>query len=178
MHNKREARRTAEEALRPYLGRVDLIVIANYFVSITSIKYFRRKYKNQKFIGFGLELPTTFMDRKTIILTTTGVARTISFKNYVARLKRHTLTLPLDEWPSKIDDGELTREEIEEILLEAIVSKNFFPKEMILACSQFADIEPVLTDIFSRNLKIHDGFNELYRATLKSLGIRGAIIKQ
>ena len=51
MHGKREARHAAEEALRPYIGRVDLIIIANFLLSITSLKYFRRKYKNQRFVG-------------------------------------------------------------------------------------------------------------------------------
>ena len=46
----RLARKITENTLRPYLGQVDLIVFANYLLSVTSLKYFRRKYKKQKYI--------------------------------------------------------------------------------------------------------------------------------
>ncbi|MDO4987080.1 MAG: hypothetical protein Q4E46_02065, partial [Candidatus Saccharibacteria bacterium] len=52
--NSKRARILAEKALRPFIGKVDLIIVANYLVSATSLKYFRRKYKDQKFIGFTL----------------------------------------------------------------------------------------------------------------------------
>ena len=178
LHNKREARHTAEEALRPYLGKVDLIVIANFFLSISSLKFFRRKYKNQRFVGLNFTMPSTFIDRNTIILTTTAVCRTINYHNYLFRLRRHTLTATLDDWPQKIDDGILAREEIEEILVELIVTKRFFPKEIILACSQFNDIKQDLRDIFKNNIKIHDSFADLYHDTCTTLRIRGGTYKQ
>ena len=178
MHGKREARRAAEEVLKPYLGKVDLIIIANFLLSITSLKYFRRKYKNQKFVGFNLAMPSTFIDRNTIILTTTAVYRTINYRNYIARLHRHTLTVTLDDWPKKIDDGELTKEEIEAVMLEIIVTKRFFPKEIILACSQFNDIKPLLLRVFNNNIKIHDSFGDLYHDTVKILKLRGGICKR
>lgn len=178
MHGKREARRAAEEALRPYLGKVDLVVIANFLLSITSLKYFRRKYKNQKFVGLKLFLPSTFVDRDTIILTTTSIPKTINYRNYVPKLHRHTLTVPLDDWPSKIDDGVLTRGEIEAVMAEVVVTKRFVPKEIILACSHFNDIKPLLLDIFNNNIKIHDSFDDLYRDTVRSLKLRGGIYKQ
>lgn len=178
MNSKRLARHTAEEALSPYIGKVDLIVIANFFLSITSLKYFRRKYKNQQFAGISLVMPSTFIDRNTIILTTTAVCKTTNYKNYIARLKRRTLTVPLDDWPAKIDDGELTREEIESVLREITVTKRFFPKEIILACSQFNDIKSELNSIFKNNIKIHDSFNDLYHDTVKALHLRGGVRKK
>lgn len=178
LYNKREARHTAEEALRPYLGKVDLIIIANFFLSITSLKYFRRKYKKQQFIGFNFTMPSTFIDRNTIILTTSAVCRTINYHNYIFRLHRHTLTATLDDWPQKIDDGILTREEIGETIAELIVTKQFSPKEIILACSQFNDIKQDLRSIFKNNIKIHDSFSDLYHDTCKTLRIRGGIYKQ
>ena len=173
LHNKKEARRAAEEALKPYLGRVDLIVIANYFLSVTSLKFFLRKYKNQKFIGLDLPMPSTFIDRDTIILTTSSMCRTMNYHNYVARLHRHTLTVTLDDWPGKIDDGILTRGEIEAVMAEIIVTRKFIPKEIILACSQFNDIKPLLVDIFKNNIKIHDDFGDTFTNVCKVLNLRG-----
>ena len=57
LRGPRTARKLAREAIRPYIGRVDLIVFANQLVSVTSLKYFRRKYRGQKFIGLGLKEP-------------------------------------------------------------------------------------------------------------------------
>ena len=37
----KDARRVADAALRPYIGKVDLIIFANYLITITSLKYFR-----------------------------------------------------------------------------------------------------------------------------------------
>ena len=53
----RSARRTAKAALSPYLGQVDLIIFANHLLSITGLRYFRRHYPNQKFLGLHLEPP-------------------------------------------------------------------------------------------------------------------------
>lgn len=178
LHSKHEARRAAEKVLRPYLGKVDLIIIANFLLSITSLKYFCRKYKNQKFVGIHLVMPSTFKDRNTIILTTSAVSKTINYYNYVAKLHRRTLTVPLDDWPSKIDDGELTREELEATLLELIVTKRFFPKEVILACAQFNDIAPMIRRFFKNNIRIHDSFGDLYQDTCRALRIRGGVCKQ
>lgn len=179
LRKKREARRAAEEALRPYLGKVDLIIFANYYLTITSLKYFHRKYKNQKFVGLNLVLPSTFVDRNTVILTTTAVSKTINFRNYVMRLRRsNVITMTLDDWPAKIDDGELDKSEIEATLIELIISRNFFPREIILACSQFNDIIPELRNTFNGSVKIYDGFSELYHDACKALRIRGALAKQ
>ena len=178
LYHKKEARHAAEKALRPYLGKVDLIIFANYLLTITSLRFFRRKYPKQKFIGLDLVLPSTFIDRNTIILTTKAVSKTIRYRIYVSRLHRKTITVPLDDWPNKIDDGELKEDDIRETLSEITVVKKFVPKEIILACSQFNDIKPILRDIFSNNIKIHDSFNDLYHDTCKTLRIRGGIRKQ
>ena len=57
----KKARKTAMRALDPYIGQVDLIVLANYFLTATSLKYFTRKFKSQQFVG--LKLP----DRKSVV---------------------------------------------------------------------------------------------------------------
>lgn len=179
LRKKRDARQAAEEALRPFLGKVDLIIFANYYLTVTSLKYFCHKYKNQKFVGLSLVVPSTFIDRNTLILTTTAVSKTISFRSYVMKLHRaNVITMTLDDWPAKIDDGELTKTEIEETMIDLIVTRKFFPQEIILACSQFNDIIPELRNVFHGSIKIHEGFPELYHDACKALRIRGALAKR
>lgn len=179
LYKKKDARAAAEEALRPYIGAVDLIVFANYFLTITSLNYFSRKYTNQKFIGIELAMPSTFIDRNTLVLTTSAVAKTINYHGYIAKLHRkNIITMALDEWPAKIDDGELTQDDIEATLMDLIITKKFFPREIIIACSTFNDIIPNLRNIFKNKTKIHDSFSDLYCDACRTLRIRGGICKQ
>ncbi len=179
LYKKKDARAAAEEALRPYIGAVDLIVFANYFLTITSLNYFSRKYTNQKFIGIELAMPSTFIDRNTLVLTTSAVAKTINYHGYIAKLHRkNIITMALDDWPAKIDDGELTQDDIEATLMDLIITKKFFPREIIIACSTFNDIIPNLRNIFKNKTKIHDSFSDLYCDACRTLHIRGGICKQ
>ena len=148
LKSKKLARRTAESALRPYLERVDLVVFANHLLSLTSLKYFQRRYQKQKFIGFKIEKPSTFLKHNVLILTTEALTKTIEYQNYLFHLGRKTKTLTLDDWPAKIDDGELKQEEINETLKLFLARSAFNPGEVVLACSQFNDIYPELKKFF------------------------------
>lgn len=174
--NKRFARRTAEEALRPYIGKVDLIVLTNYFLSLTSLKYFRRKYKHQKFVGIKFKYPESFVDRKAVILTTTGVKRTITFFNFVRRLKRETVVLEMNDWPRKIDDGSLTMKDIFCAVYDNRLVKEMRPNEVYILCSEFMDITNELREAFGHNIKIYSDFDDLVRRICKALKIRGGLL--
>ena len=176
--NPKSARKIAELDLRPYIGKVDLIIFANHLLSLTSLKYFKRKYKNQKFLGLNLEEPSTFIKHDTLVLTTKSLARTINYYNFLFRLKRKTKTLLLDPWISKIDDGELNFLEIRETILTSFLGTNFYPKEIILGCTHFSDIKTEITDTFETNIKIYDGFADAVRRTYKILNLRGGTGKR
>lgn len=175
--NRREARSIAEKDLAPYLGKVDLIVFANYLLSLTSLKYFTRKYPNQKFVGLSLKSPDTFISYPTLILTTTSVSKTLAFRNFVRSLKRRTKILTLDSWPAKIDDGELTDTEIAETIKVFLHKENFAPDEIILAEANFVDIKPVLKKLFKK-MRIYDSFEDTLRLTCKTLKLRGGFGKK
>ena len=168
----RKARKLAEEALKPYLNKVDLIIFANYLLSATSLKYFKRKYKSQKFIGLKLTVPNSDIKRETLILTTKPLTFTTNYYNYLFCLKRKTKTLTLDAWPQKIDDGELEISEISDALKPALEKDNFKPKDAILLCSQFSDIKSELRNVLGYNLKIHDSFSDTIYEACKILKIR------
>lgn len=172
------ARKITETAIKPYIGRVNLIILANYFLTITNLKYFRRKYKDQKFLGLDLKRPDNFVERDTLILTTKLVARTVNYYNFLFRLKCHTKTITLDSWPSKIDNGELMSGEAVDTLELFSAKEKFYPKNVILACSHFNDIKPELRTCFGGNLKIHDSFDAAYRKTCKMLKLRGGAGKK
>ena len=170
------ARKLALEAIRPYIGRVDLIIIANQLVSITSLRYFQRKFRRQKFIGFGLKEPEGFLPREVLILTTRAVTKTINYKMFLFRMKRRVGTMTVDEWLGKIDDGELSTGEVEDAV--RLATREFKPEEIVLAASQLNDIKRELQEIFGRKVKIYDSFRDTLRKACKTLGIRGGTGKK
>lgn len=169
----KQARKIAEADILPYIGRVDLIIFANHLLTITSLKYFKRKYKNQKFLGLGLKQPNNFIKRDTLILTTKAVAHTINYHNFLFCLKCPAKTIALDSWPIKIDNGELLSGEIINVLKLFSIKEKIYPKNVILACSQFSDLKPDLRACFGGNLKIYDSFSDTFRNTCKTLKLRG-----
>lgn len=177
LSSAKAARKTAEIALKPYIGKVDLIVFANYLLSATSLKYFNHKYKNQKFIGLSFKKPDTFIKKDLIILTTKAVARTLAFRKFVFQLDRKVKTVTLDAWPAMIDDGELSDQEIHMTIDKSIADGHIKPEEMILACSQFNDIKSEIKKGFDRKFRIYDGFNDAIREICKILKIRGTLSK-
>lgn len=170
--NAKLARKFTEEALRPYIGKVDLIIFANYLLSITSLKYFCRKYKNQRFLGLNLYHPCNF-NRRTAIITTNAVAKTFTCKYFAHQIKAEIYTL--DDWPILIDDGELGHAKIRRDLTPIKAKK---PTQLILACSQFADLEDELRKIFGHNIKIINNFDQTTREACHLLKIRGSLKKQ
>lgn len=177
--NSHQARRCAKNVLRPYIGRVDLIIIANHFVSVTSLKYFQRKYKNQKFIGLRLAQLDSKTERDIIILTTKAMYKTINYHNYIFRLKRKTKTLILDSWTAKIDEGELDNDDIKMAFAKIPpISPDGKSTELVLACAHFSDLKPLFKKHFGRNIKIHDSFDDAIRQACKALRLRGGTGKK
>lgn len=178
LKNPRAARKQAAEALRPYIKRVDLIIFANYLLTATSLKYFKRKYREQKFCGLKLPRPNNSLKRPAVALTTKALAKTINYHNYLFRLGRKVDTLCLDDWPALIDDGELNESDIRGKFEEFFCKHNYKPGDVIIACSQFSDIIPELKNAISKNIKIHDGVDETIRDACKILKIKGGTGKK
>lgn len=178
LKSPRSARRAAVNALKPYIGRADLIIFANYLLTATSLKYFRRKYKNQAFVGLKLPCPTKCPDRPTVVLTTRALKYTVNYYNYLFHLNRKVDTICLDDWPALIDDGELTDEAISLAFEKFRLAKQYSPDEVILVCSQFSDVVPNLRKVLGKNVKIHDGFADTITDAGKILKIRGGLGKR
>ena len=167
-----KAKQLAEEALRPYFGRVDLIIFANYLISHTCLGYFKRKYKNQKFVGISFCNPRAELNRKTLILTTKAVSKTWDYVFFANRHKAKTCIL--NDWPILIDDGELGNAKMRRDLKPVL---NYKPKQIVLGCAQFSDLKPELSRLFGRDTRLIDNFDIVLNETVKALRIRGGLKK-
>lgn len=174
----RQARKLAESSLQPYIGKVDLIVFANHLLSASSLKYFRRKYPQQKFIGLSLKSPDTFIKYDALVITTKALTRTMEYHGFIYRLKRRVGTLVVDSWPAKIDEGELDPQEIADTVNAFIAKKHIRPKEVILANSGLEEIKPTLKKILGHNVRIYTSFDDAIREVVKTLRIRGGMKKK
>lgn len=177
LESPKKARKITESDIAPYINKADLIIFANHLLTMTSLQYFRSKYKTQKFIGFELAKPDRFIKRKVLILTTKAVSKTIPYHTFLFHLKTKTKTLCLNEWPALIDDGELSDEEIKNTIDTFLQHEKFEPEEIILACSQFQDIKPILAKHFGVKVRIYDSYDNTLRQTCKALRLRGSLKK-
>lgn len=175
--NPYSARRFAEQALRPYLGKVDLIIMANYLLATTSLKYFRRKYSTQKFVGFTIKPKRIAASKPTLIITTKAITRNLAYSVFAHRIKARTICL--DSWPLLIDDGDLTSEDIKRDLAAALNSiHNFTPKQILLACGQFTDLTADFRQVFGHNVRIVDSFDQTIEDACRTLRLKGYCKKQ
>ena len=168
--NKYQARHAARAALAPHIGKADVIFFANYLLSATSLKYFRRKYKNQQFAGFSFNKPNRIRAKTALILTTKALDKTFTLHLFNYRLGLDTKILDCDHWVQLIDDGELTEDRVRQDLS---VIQDFHPQLIILGCTQFVDIKPTLRNIFGSRIIIEDGYNSAIKNLCKELKLRG-----
>ncbi len=173
LKSSHSARKTAECALKPYIGNVDLIIVANYLLATTSLKYFKNKYQSQKFIGFVFKTKRVIMEKPTLILTTKATTKSFSFVSFSHRIKAKTICF--DTWPLLIDDGELTYDVLKDDVRNAMSSfRNFSPEQIMLACGQFSEVTPDLRKIFGHNVRFIDSFEHTIGEAKKALKIRGS----
>ncbi len=175
LRNPKLAREIAEKALQPYINKVDLIIFANHLLSITSLRYFCRKYKQQSFIGLKLDNKNV-ANRPTLILATKSITKTFYYFWFSRQIQAKTIVL--DDWPTLIDDGELTNYKIRrDLKLLLAQNDNFKPEQIILGCSQFVDLKSEFIKFFGHNIKIIDGFEPTLREVCQTLKLRGALKK-
>ena len=165
-----EIRKITESALRPYIGTVDLIIIANYQISTNCLSHLRRKYPDQKFVGFTLR-PNRILNRPTIILTTKPTTRSLAYFLVARELKAKTICL--DRWPSLIDDGELTDRDFENDLERPLQNiSHLGTYQVLLACGQLNDCLPKLRETFGHNARIVDSFDHTLLEAKRTLHLR------
>ena len=165
--NPNQARNVTEKAIRPYIGHSDLIIFANYLVTFMDLKYFQQKYPNQKFVGFAMPL---IKNDKTLVLTSNALRKSIKYKSFIRKLHLKVRTLDCDRWIPLIDDAELTEEHIRKELARL---KNFSPRNIALAYTNFVDIKPLLLKVFGPIVHISDGYQDTLRNVCQELGLRG-----
>ena len=170
-YNEEVICRLAEESLKRYIGKVEVIVLASYTITVAALEYLRERYPNQKFVGFDLRLSRmlrrTAMNKKVMILATEMVRESLEYGVERQRLDRFEVVEPnCEKWLQKTNEGKISEELIRKELCQAKKVD-----VVLLYCTNFVEMKDVLERIYGWHVRVLDDFIGVYRATCVALGL-------
>ena len=112
-----ELNRLAIHHLEPYIGKVDLIVLGGYAVSLT-LGELERRYPRQKFVGMGINYHRILKARnfpgRIAILVDSVLLKSTVYQEIRQNLPHSTIIIPdCSGWEERIDRGEMSRTVLE-----------------------------------------------------------------
>ncbi len=176
MRSREQIKDFTEEALKPYIGRAHLIVLASEMVTLVALDYLKEKYPEQKFLGFNLCLAETIKRenlRRVVYLTTDLVRESKEYRTEKDRVGagKEILEPSCRGWMQLIDDGEMNREILRKELGQLIVCGK--DSAVVIGCSHFVDLEADLEKEFGWRVRVIDNFKDMLRGLCSELGLRG-----
>ena len=158
----------SEAAVRPYIGRVDVIVLANFEATMWALAKLQTKYPEQCFVGMNLRfLLRDQVAKRVLVLTTGTVSGSKMFREARWKMWRKRMTIKkCEDWAKLIDEGEMDAGKIEAELRE-YKEKKF--DTVWLGCTHFRDVKPNIRKV-CRNWKIEDGFRATFEDVYTALG--------
>lgn len=163
-----------EKALENYFGRVEVIVLASYVVTVAGMEWLKKRHPEQKFVGFDLELSKYLKRikerRRVMLLTTELVRKSLGYAREKKRLeeKFELLEPRCEQWVKQVDDGEMT---------EAVARKELTGTGavdvVLLYCTNFVDMRKIFERIYGWQVWVIDDFSRVFRNTCLALGLKG-----
>lgn len=170
-YSESEIRVLTEAALMSYIGRVEVIVLASYSITVAALEYLREKYPEQKFVGFDLRLSRmlkrTAMNKKVMVLATEMVRESLEYGVERQRLGRFEVVEPdCEKWVKWVDKGGPPEEGMRRMLDETGKVD-----VVLLYETNFFEMKDVLERIYGWQVRVLDDFGGAYRATCAALGL-------
>lgn len=164
--SKEEIFRLTETAIKKYIGRADIIVIAAYLMTEISLEKLKKKYPEQKFLGFQLRLKKN-VGKKILVLASEALAGTTAFRG-LEKTGREVDFARCDGWEKLIDDGEMRRDDLERVL--SCEDKN---STVLLGSTHYKDIKTDIEQIFGWQGTVVDDFQRVLSEMCMALKLRG-----
>ena len=174
-----------EQAIRPMIGAVDLIVIASCAATVAAINYLREKYPTQKFVGFEPRMADAlgkFEPRRIMLIASTPVRKSIGYKVERERLALNAEIVEPDclAWLEYADQEEMTGLRLKRGLLEQGIDMDMDLTRQIDAViiyeTSLADMKPEFEKIVGWQAVVIDGFKQIHReicGALRLIGLDG-----
>lgn len=166
-----EVQKCAEAAMKPYIGKVDVIMIASMAANLNAANFMRDKYPEQKFIGFPLTLELIKKQReaKVLALGTRALTENPRAETAIARRKKLEVERrDLTAWLRLIDDGEMEEEIVENEL------KRVHDFDIVtIECPYFMDLRAQIEKLCGWQTEVMDPFKAVLRELCAYLRLRG-----
>lgn len=172
-------RALTEYMICPYIGRVDIIVLASYVVTEATLDWLRERYPGQKFLGFEIRLFSIIHANYSKRILIASSKFLLNRPKYLMA-KRHIESvygiqvIPLDchEWTKLIDNGNMT-----DIIIRQTLKDYDWRKDIILLYNtHYLDIKPRLEELFGWRVQVEDDFAYMLRQVYRALRLNHAHI--
>lgn len=191
--------RFSKACLRTYAGKVDLIVLGGYVVSL-ALEFLRREYPDQKFVSVGINYYRILHSRafpdQVAIMADKALFEAVVRKEVCQELPYSTLILPdCSGWDNLIDEGRMSTEvlrsdlgpyfalrpDLRHSLLPPPGAPHsapgepelFKPDVVLLLNTHFWLIKPNLEELFGYRVRVLDFRQKLLHDTCRALGLLG-----
>ena len=167
--NRRELRARVEAQIRPYVGRVKLIVLWTNFVATSCLGYFRKKFPEQNFCGAQIQL-NSGRTEKVVVLTSRAMKRSAKYREFRRSVPGKVMEVCCEDWLVPVNTGEITDAKMLAGLQRAV---RFGPGLVILGCSFLVFEERVIREAFGEDVTIDNGLAAGYCEVCRGLGLLG-----
>lgn len=168
-----------EKALLPYIGEVDVIVLASYAVSVAALSYLKWKYPHQKFVGFQSKMCVDVAkihhgsDCKIMVLATGVVRESVEFnrdRNILIKMDAKLIEPNCTEWSTLVDDGEMTEERFR-MELGHLADERI---DIIMPyATGFMDMKPIFESVYGRRVTVTSDFERVIHETCMAIDLLG-----
>ena len=170
-------RSLVRSALKPHIGKYDVIVISNSVASLHALKYIKEKYSEQKFVGmpFLIDAVKTLKTSKVMVLSTSSVLFSREYRKILDKrrgMAEYTI-VTCDGWLEKIDSREFTIDDVAEKM------KNFeTPDIVLLECTQLLRVKKLIEGYFGWRAQVIDANTLLLRDVCRAIKISNSTGKK
>lgn len=189
----------SKACLRTYAGKVDLIVLGGYVVSL-ALGFLEREWPEQKFISVGINyyriLHSRAFPEQVVVMADKVLFEQVIRKEICHELPYSTLIVPdCSGWDQLINEGQMSaevlRSDLEPYFALSPVTKHsplsqqsfphppsdkpklYHPDVVLLLNTHFWLIKPELEELFGYRARVLDFRQKLLHDTCRALGLRG-----
>ena len=170
-----EMRVLTEAALLPYIGKVEVIVLASHELTLATLTFLQERYPEQKFVGFWPRLSRVLTIRprgkRVMMLASSVVQRSAEYSREREELKRLEVAEVVETERSEWVDVEAGRANAG--FLRNELQKTGKVDVVLMYCTDLHNMRAKFEEIYGWRVMVVDDYAMVFRETCAALGLRG-----
>lgn len=171
-YSLKEMQLLTEAALIPYIGRVDLIVLASYEITAATLTFLQRRHPRQKFVGFRPRLSRRLEDfpdgRRVMLVASRSVQQSAAYNRELEDLERFELVeSEHGEW-AEVEAGMASAED-----LRKERRKTGEIDAILMYCTDYRYLRRTFEKLYGWQVKVIDDYAGVFRDICLALKLRG-----